>query len=394
MPPKAADTPHFGMVAFVTLLFLLNYMDRAIFGPLLPVFELEFGLDHATATRLLLFTSVGYSVSFLASTFTAPMFRPKQLVCLSLFACGAVMLCIATAQSALWAGLMFVALGMAAGQYFASAMATVRSLVDAGNWGKALAVHELGPTVSFILAPLAARWGSLYLGWRGVVAVMGGLSMAAAICYLVFGKGGSKKPPPVSLASIGGALRSRPLMLFTYLMVVAIAGEFAPYSILTLHLTEDRHLSPDAAAAILSSSRLLSPFAVLLGGWLTQFFGLVRTLFIFLSLYALGMILMALPSHGMLLTGLFLQPVATAMLFPPVFLTLSEFFADSEMPMLISISTPVASFAGMGIMPSILGLLGKYLSFNAGFVLMAAMALAAIPLIIATRKKTSGKASA
>mgnify|MGYP003618860356 CR=1 FL=1 len=58
-------------VALVSLMFLLTYLDRAIFGPLLPFLEQEFSINHAASTRLLLFLSIGYSASMFFSGFSS-----------------------------------------------------------------------------------------------------------------------------------------------------------------------------------------------------------------------------------------------------------------------------------------------------------------------------------
>ena len=47
------------------------------------------------------------------------------------------------------------ALGLAAGLYMPSAIATITALVDQRHWGKAIAIHELAPNLAFFTGPLS-----------------------------------------------------------------------------------------------------------------------------------------------------------------------------------------------------------------------------------------------
>ncbi len=379
------ESPEFSRVlpwvSFVALLFLLNYLDRAMFGPMLPYLEREFSINHAESTRLLLYTSLGYSASLVVSGFVAARVRPRIMAGGSLVVCGGVMLGLASTHSLDVIALCMALLGAAAGQYFNGGLSTMRGLVAPSQWSKAIAVHEIGPNGSFILGPLLAGAAADSFGWRGVTTGMGWLSLAVGVLFLLFAKGGHERSAPVSFAGVGRLVRSPRLWLCTWLMSLAIAGEFAPYSVLTLHLTDERGMSAEGAAFLLAVSRLASPVAVLCGGWVTTRLGTRRTLVFCLWCYALGMCFMAMPPLPVMYAGLFLQPMMTAMLFPPIFTMLAEFFPPTEQPVILSIVMPLASFFGVGMMPYILGIWGDFVSFNAGFLMMGLLVAASLPMM-------------
>lgn len=368
-------------VALVGGMFLITYLDRAMFGPLLPAIEKEFGINHASSTRLLFYISVGYSASMFLSGFSSSKVRPRILVGGSLLLSGAVLLGIGAATSLPLLSLLFAALGMAAGQYFNGGLSTLRSLVAPSQWSKAISVHEIGPNASFFLGPILAETLAGWLGWRGMVSCMGWLSIGAGALFLLIAKGGEYPAAPVSLKGVTKALKTPKLWLFTWLMGLAIAGEFAPFSVLTLHMVDERALSPAMAAFLLSASRVAAPFAVLGGGFVTSRLGTRRTLVICLFAYTLGMFLMALPWFWPFAAGMFLQPVLTAMIFPPIFTLLAESFPTKDQPLLLSIGMPVASFMGVGLMPFLLGLWGDYVGFAAGFAMMGCMVALSFPLL-------------
>lgn len=368
-------------VVLVSMMFLLTYLDRAMFGPLLPAIEAEFGITHSASTRLLFYMSMGYSLSMLFSGMASSLISPRVLVVLALLGSGLALLGISQVHHLSFFALLIVCLGIAAGQYFNSGLSTLRSHVSLENWSKAISIHEIGPNASFFLAPILAGFGAAFLGWRGVVSMMGWISIAAAIFFFFLARGGGKPTERVSGRGFARALRAPKFLLFTWLMGLAIAGEFAPFSVLTLHMIEDRGLSGETAAFLLSLSRVGAPFAVLCGGWVTSRMGTRRTLGLCLSAYTLGMFFMAAPYFTPFVLGIFIQPMLTAMVFPPVFVLLAESFPPEDQPMLLAMGMPVASFMGVGVMPSILGVFGDCSGFATGFAFMGCLVAVSLPLI-------------
>ena len=368
-------------VSIVGAMFLLTYLDRAMFGPLLQYFEQEYDIGHARSTSFLFYISLGYSISLFLSGFTSAKVRPRIMVGGSAIGSGLVLVGISFADDLRLFDVLFFTLGFAAGHYFNGGLSTMRSIVPPSQWSKAISIHEMGPNGSFIFGPILAEVGAAYFGWRGVVLGMGILSITAGFLFLMFARGGEAPSAKVPFRNLGKLLKEPKLWLFTWLMSLAIAGEFAPYSVLTLHLTNDRGFSPEASAWLLTTSRIASPIAVLCGGWVTLRFGTMRTLAFCMVAYALGMLLMAMPGNIPLFASMYTQPVLTAMIFPPVFTFLAESYTHSEQPMLLAVSMPIASLIGVGLMPPMLGLWGDYASFNAGFVMMGVLVATSLPML-------------
>lgn len=380
-PPERSFKCVLPWVALVGMMFFLTYFDRAMFGPLLPAMEKEFGISHAASTRFLLYISIGYSASIFLSGFSASKIRPRIMVAGSLVLTGTVLIAISLTHSLSALTALFIALGAAAGQYFNGGLSTMRSLVPPAQWSKAIAVHELGPNASFFFAPLLAEIAAGMFGWRGAVAGMGWLSLGAGILFLLIARGGEYPALPVSFKGLRKSLADPRLWLFTWLMGIGVCGEFAPFSVLTLYMVEERGMAPELAAALLSASRIATPFAVLAGGFITARHGTRRTLALCLAASALSMFCMAAPWFPAFVTGLFVQPLITAMSFPPIFTLLAESFPLREQPMYLAIGMPLGAFMGAGLMPPILGVCGDYASFTAGFAMIGCMAAVSLPLL-------------
>jgi len=383
--PGVAQEPPFTRalpwVVLVSMMFLLNILDRAMFGPLLPSLEDEFGISHAASTRFLLYLAFGYSASLFLSGYSSSRIRPKVLVGASLILSGCALLAISRATALPLLPFLFFAFGLAAGQYLNGGFSTLRSLVPPSQWTKAISIPEFGPCASFFPAPLLVEAGLAMFDWRGLVAGMGWLTIAGGLLFLLLAKGGDSPAAPLSLQGVARAIKEPRLWLFAWLMSLAVAGEIAPFSVLTLHMLEERHLSQELTAFLLSTSRIAAPFAVLGGGYISGLLGVRQTLAVCLTAYALGMFCMAAPWFPVFVTGLFVQPTLTAMLFPPVFTLLAESCTFKEQPMYLAIGMPVASFVGWGVMPSLLGIWGDQVSFGAGFVMMGCLVAFSFPLL-------------
>ena len=368
-------------VAFVTLLFCINYTNRAILGPLLVYLEHDLALDHTQATGLLLFQSTGFGVSIFLSGFAVAKIPPRRMVALSCLGCGLVLLGMTRIESHTAARILFACLGMACGLYFTAAMATLGSLVDRRDWSKTVAVHELAPPISFIIAPLLAEAGVAFAGWQGALGGMAIVSLLGGFAFLFWGKGGTALADPPSLQGLDEAAHSPVFWLFSWLFALGVAAEFAPYSVLPLSLTTERGFSPEEASKLLSLSRLLAPFAVLLGGWVTPKLGGKRTLQLFLLVGAASLMALASPWLPVAFIGMVLQPLAPAFAFPAIFQILADSFPARRQPMLLAISVPVASYTGTGVMTQLLGASGDYLSFSTGFILMGLLFVLSLPLL-------------
>ena len=155
-----------GPLIFLTSIFFLTFVARIIPAPLLPSIEKDLGVTHAEAGSLFLFISLGYFITLLGSGFVSSRLMHRQTIVLSVTTLGLALGAVVLGQR-LWSirlGLFFV--GMAAGLYLPSGLATLTSLVHTKHWGKAIAIHEWAPNLSFVAAPLISEALLLWFSWR------------------------------------------------------------------------------------------------------------------------------------------------------------------------------------------------------------------------------------
>lgn len=376
-------------VFLISGMFLCIYLSRAVFGPLLPHIERDFDITHAASTRLLLYMSIGYAAGIFISGFTATRLQSRFMVGVSVAGSGAMMVCVAQTGTMGYFAALLIILGLVGGHYLNGGISVMRDIVRPSQWSMAVAVHEMGPNASFLIVPILAEFGASAFGWRFVIGAMGWFCIAAGLIFARIAKGGRTTSPRLSLSRVGGIIKNPMAWLFAWLSGIGVAGEIATYSVLTMYLVEERAVDSETAAYLLSLSRVASPCTVFLGGWLCKRLGSKKSLIICLAGFAVSLLLMAAPRKELFLPGMFLQPAVCAMIFPPIFTFLMEQFAATDHSTVMALSMPAACLLGIGVIPSLLGLCGDTLGFAAGFILLAAVVAATLPLLATVRPPRS-----
>ena len=385
-----AETPSFRAalpaVLFVALIFFMNYTNRAILGPLLVYMEESLGLDHVQSTSFILLLSTGFCIGVICSGVATSKVKPRLIIALSAICGGGMLLVLSRAESVWGVRIPLALVGFSSGFYMTAALATLDSLARKEDWSRVIGVHELSPAISFIISPILAETTARLWGWQGAMVFTGCLSMTAGTLFLLFGKGGEQKTERPSASGIIEAFKHGPVWIFIWLFAMGIAGEFAPFSVLTLSLTAEQGLESEAASHLLSLSRLPSPFAALAGGFATTRLGTKRTILLFLLTQGISLLVMALPLSliGMPIqfTAMACQAASTAFVFPALFTFFARSFPYNQQPILPSLSLPMASYVATGIFPFLLGACGEYLTFSFGYAAFGAVTLLSILILV------------
>ena len=154
-----------GALLLLTSIFFLNFMARIAQAPLMPAIEKELGLSHSAAGALFLTVSAGYFVTLLLSGFVSARLNHHRTIVLSSMLVGAALLATAHSRSVWGLHLGLLSVGLAAGLYLPSAIASLMGFVSSRHWGKAIAIHEVAPNLSFVLAPLFAEAVLVFFSW-------------------------------------------------------------------------------------------------------------------------------------------------------------------------------------------------------------------------------------
>ena len=364
-----------GPILFLAGIFFLNFLGRIILAPLLPTIEKDLGLDHAGAGSLFLLISSGYFVSLLGSGFVASRLMHKRTIIVSATAIGFALFVISSSNSLLGISTGLVLLGLAAGLYLPSGISTLTSLISPGQWGKALAIHELAPNLAFVAAPLISEVLLQWFSWRGILAVMGIASMVAGMTFGRFGTGGKFPVDAPSVTSVRTILAKPAFWIMTILFSLAITGSLGVYAMLPLYLVTERSMDQYWANTLVAVSRVSGLGMAFLAGWATDRFGARKIMAAVFLLTGTMTFLLGVTKGYWLVLIVFAQPMLAVCFFPAGFAALSCIGPSSSRNVAVSLTIPLAFLIGAGAIPAGLGIMADTVSFAFGFALVGVFIL-------------------
>ena len=371
----------FGSLLFLAAIFLINFLSRIVFGPLLVVIEQDLHLGHQEAGGLFLIITPGYSLSLLGSGYLANRLSHRRIIVLSALGMGAVLFFLSLPQP-LWAiraGLFL--LGLTAGIYLPSGMATLTSIVKPLHWGKAVAVHELAPNLGFVLAPFLAeaflRWSS----WRGLLLSLSGCSLLLGLAYARYGRGGTFKGEAPTFQVVSVLFRDPSFWIMMVMFGLGIGTSFGVYTMLPLYLISERGLDRTWANTLIALSRVAGLFIAFGAGWLVDRWGVRKSLAVFFGATGVLTILMGTLAGPWLTIVVFLQPLVAVCFFPAGFTAIGRIGPPKLRNVAVGFTVPLGFMFGGGLIPTGIGWAGEHGSFSAGIVGVGLVTLLCLPLI-------------
>lgn len=378
-PSPGADAEPFralvGPLLLLALLFFLNFLARLILAPLMPTMEKDLGISHGEAGSFFLLISIGYFVGLLGSGFVSSRLTHRKTVALSAMTVGIALLGVSFCER-LWAirgGLFF--LGLAAGIYLPSGIATLTTLTGPKNWGKALAIHELAPNGSFLAAPLVAEAFLGWLSWRGVLSLLGIASVLMGVAYARHGRGGGFHGEAPSAGAFKILLGEPSFWIMMVLFSLAIGSSLGIYTMLPLFLVIEQGIERNWANTLIALSRISGLFMAFVAGWATDRLGARRTLVGVFLMAGLLTVLMGFVSGPWLIACVFLQPALAVCFFPAGFAALSRIGPPKVRNVTVSLTVPLAFILGGGAIPILIGVMGDAGSFARGIALVGGLIL-------------------
>jgi NNP family nitrate/nitrite transporter-like MFS transporter len=357
----------------LTSIFFVNFIARIILAPLMPNVKADLALNYAEAGSLFLLISLGYFTTLLASGFISSHLTHRQTIMFSGVAMG-IALFITSFSTNLWGiRLGLIAMGMAAGPYLPSGLATLTTLFKYRDWGKALAIHELAPNLSFVLAPLVAEIVLYWYSWRTVFMVLGLVALMLAVVFARFGRGGDFNGESFKFASFRLIFSNREFWIMVILFSLGISSTLGIYTMLPLYLVTDHGMDRNWANTLIGLSKIAGVGMALVGGWATDRFGPQRILRIVFVLTGMLTLLIGLAPQTWVATAIFLQPIMAVCFFPAGFAALSLVSSASERNLTVSLTIPMAFLFGGGAVPALIGFSGDVHSFGWGIAMVGGL---------------------
>lgn len=353
----------------LALIFFLNFMARIILAPLLPTVEKDLGIGHGEAGSLFLLISIGFFITLFGSGFFSSRLNHKKTIILSSATLGVALLVVSFSNSLWGIRIALLILGMAAGLYLPSGIATITSLITSRHWGKALAIHDLAPNLSFVAAPLVAEAFLAWFSWRGALAFLGITSLFVSMVFTRFGKGGEFLGEVPSLVSFRTLLSDPAFKIMILLFCLGVSAALGIYTMLPLYLVIERGMDQNWANTLVALSRISGLGMAFVSGWATDRFGPKATLSgVFLCTGLLTVLLGIVPSAWIVVI-VFLQPAVAVSFFPAGLAALSFIGPPRVRNLAVSLTVPFGTLIGAGAVPIGIGIMGDTSSFGLGIAL-------------------------
>ena len=340
-------------------IFYLNFFSRIFSAPLLPEFERTLHLTHGQAGLFFFFISCGYFLSLLASGFISSCIGHKRSIILSMAGIGLSLGLLSLTTNIAVIRTTFFLVGLSAGTYLPSAIATVSSLFAPHLRGRAFAVHELAPNLAFLTAPMYVALLLPHLSWRQLIRLPIAFLLVACLLYALWGRDVRIRTPKPDINLYRILLRHRDFHIMVILFSLGITSTLGIFSVLPTYLISVHGFTEHQANMLVGASRIPTLGAALAGGFFADYFGHRRA--IGLVLFCSGIMTILLTQNRQLLhVAIWVQPILAVCFFPAGFALLSRIGPPETRGITVSLTIPLAFVIGGGIMPAVITRMADY----------------------------------
>jgi len=358
---------------FLVGIFFLNYLSRIILAPLMPTIEKDLKVGHDEAGSFFLLIALGFCIGLLVSGFISSRLNHRRTIILSSMAVGGTLLVVSVSHSLSGIRFGLIVLGMAAGLYFPSGIATLTNLVNPEHWGKAIAIHELAPNFAFVVAPLLAEALSGVCSWRGVLALLGIVSIIVGTVFVLFGKGGTFPGEAPNVGILRTMLVNPTFWIMIALFTLGNGSSFGVYTMMPLYLVAEKGMDRAWVNTLIAFSRISTMVASILVGWVSDRIGTKKTLTGIFIANGIFTLLLGLAPQSWIVVIVFLQPVFAASFFTPGLTALSQMGSQRIKNVAVSLTIPVGFLLGGGGTAAWIGIMGEKESFSLGIALFGGL---------------------
>jgi NNP family nitrate/nitrite transporter-like MFS transporter len=362
-----------GPVLILTSIFFLNFVSRITPAPLAPEIELELNLSHTDTGALFFMITLGYFIALTGSGFVSSRFNHKGTIIIANSAVGLALIGISFSTGPWTLRMGLFALGLAAGLYLPSGIATLTSLIPARHWGKAFAIHEIAPNSSFILAPLICEAVLLWFSWRTIFLLLGFVALIMSPVFLRFSRGGEFKGEAPSLATFHHMYGRLSFWVMVFLFSLGVMSTLGIYTMLPLYLVTEHGMDVNQANTLIALSRIPTMLMTFLSGWVTDRIGPRQTLRIVLLFSGLMTLFLGIASRSVIRYAVFLQPLLAVCFFPAGIAAMSLIVSAKLRNIAVSLIVPLAFVVGGGLAPIFIGFIGDRSSFATGITICGAL---------------------
>lgn len=368
-------------VLTLTAMVVFVVIPRFLLSPLLLRIADTFDIGYGQAAGLFMTASFGFIAGLLTSAFVARALTHRWTIVFSIASSGVSLVLLTVMPSITFFHLLLFAGSWATGLYPGSGVSSVAELVSERHRGKALALHESGPNLAFILAPVLSALIAPMFGWQGVFLLVGTVAILCAVAFGRFGKASGEEAQIPNFAAIGTILRNRSFWVILLLLGVAAVGAIGIYSVLPTYLITEHAYSERFVNNFIGASRVVGFVALFAAGMFADRYGFSIVVAVVIVVTGLLTAAIGLTTGTALLVAVFLQPMLVQSMFPVAINGLTMVVAPEARSLAVSLAIPFANLVGTGLAPLAIGAAGEAGRFDMSFVVVGAITVGSIGLL-------------
>jgi NNP family nitrate/nitrite transporter-like MFS transporter len=360
------------VVILTTVLFMSN-VSRLIFSPLLVPLKDDLGFSQSRAGSLFLLIALGYSPGMLFSGYLTAWLRYRGTILFSLIfqGTGLLIASLSGSFSLMAAGLILI--GMGSGAYPPSGNASIAAVIKPEKRGLAIAVHETGPNLGFLVAPLIVLSLFELIRWRGILLVLSCVNFLVALIYARYGLGGEARGQTPQFGRIKAVLKLPEAWLFFAMECIGLCVLQGVFTILPMFLVTVRNLDPDLVNKLVSLSRVSCVLMLVVSGFLVNMLGVRVVILSAFAVSGTATIFLGLTTGAPLIVSVIAQPALMAVVFPAALMILYTIGPPESQNVTFSLLVSFAVLISNGLLPAFFGWLGDRGLLPAGFAGLAAL---------------------
>jgi predicted MFS family arabinose efflux permease len=368
-------------ILFLMSMVFFGIMPRLLLAPLLLRISADLGMSYDRASLFFFTVSAGFVTGLFASGIVAQKLTHKWTIVVSVLLTGTALIVLSRVRSVALFHIVLYAGGLANGLYPGSGIASVTVIAPDVHRGKALAVHECGPNLAFIMAPIIAAALAPVIGWRGVALWVGLAAVAASVVFAAAGRASNSRGQAPSFRNIAALVRNRSFWVISAIFVVAFTAAAGVYGVLPTYLIVEHGLSERFVNNLVGASRITGFIAILSAGGLTDRFGFRPVVTVILIVTGAATLLLGISKGWLLLVSVFVQPAIVGAYFPVGLNALANATTPERRNLAIALAIPLANIVGGGLAPPLFTAAGARGWFPHAFVLVGILVVASIGLL-------------
>ena len=366
---------------FLMLMIFFGMMPKILLAPLLLRISNDLGISFDRASLFFLSSSAGFITGLLISGFLTQFFTHKWTIVTAILSTSLAAIFLSMVHSELSFHLLMFLGSWALGLYPGSGITTVTSVAPDTHHGKAIAIHELGPNIAFILAPIIVAVFAPQIGWRGIMLITGVSGTATALLFAAFSRFKDEHGEPPNFHNLAELARNRSFWIISALFAVGVAAAAGVYSVLPTYLIVEHGLGEQYVNSLVGASLITGIPVLLIAGALTDRYGFRPVVTVILLITGGATLMIGLAGGGLLIAGVFLQPLLVGAFFPVAISELTKVTVPERRSLAVALAFPISNLIGSGITPPLMAAAGVRGMFTQAFVILGIITMASAALL-------------